>query len=53
MTNDGDLVEFKKKNIMELYPENENELQKFLKANKIDFEEQADIMKLADFLATL
>lgn len=53
LTNDGDLVEFRKKNIMELYPLKENEIQKFLKSNKINIEEQADILKLADFLATL
>jgi len=53
MTGDGDLVEFKKKNVMELYPRNENEIQKFLKTNKINFEEQTDILKLADFLTTL
>jgi hypothetical protein len=53
LTSDGDLVDFRKKNIMELYPKNENEIQKFLKTNKINFEEQADVIKLADFLATL
>lgn len=53
LTSDGDLVDFRKKNIMELYPKKEDEIQKFLKTNKIDFEEQADILKLADFLTTL
>ena len=53
LKNDGDLIEFKKKNILDIYPEKENDIQKFLKANKIDFEEQTDILKLADFLATL
>jgi hypothetical protein len=38
---------------MELYPQKESEIQKFLKSNKINFEEQADILKLADFLSTL
>jgi len=52
MSDEGDLIEFRKKNIMELYTANENEIQKFLKANKIDFEEQVDLIKLADFLAT-
>lgn len=53
MTNEGDLIDFRKKNIMELYPQNENDIQKFLKTNKIDFEEQDDVIKLADFLVTL
>jgi len=53
LKSDGDLIEFKKKNILDIYPEKENDIQKFLKANKIDFEEQADILKLADFLAIL
>jgi hypothetical protein len=53
LTANGDLIDFRKKNIMELYPQKESEIQKFLKSNKINFEEQADILKLADFLATL
>lgn len=53
LKSDGEIVELRKKTLPDLYPGKESEIQKFLKANKIKFEERDDIIKLADFLATL
>ena len=53
MTASGELIEFRKKNIMELYPDKETEIQKYLKSNKVNFEEKADILRFADYLAGL
>ena len=53
LTSSGELVEFRKKNVMELYPAKEDEIQKYLKSNKVNFELQEDIVRFADFLAGL
>jgi len=53
ITSSGDLVEFRKKNVIELFPEKEDEIQKYLKSNKVNFESQEDIVRFADFLAGL
>jgi hypothetical protein len=49
----GEMVEFRKKNVIELFPEEEDEIQKYLKSNKVNFESQEDIIRFADFLAGL
>ena len=53
LTSKGEMVEIRKKTLLELYPDKEAEIQKFLKANKIKFEEKEDILKLADFLGEM
>lgn len=53
MTSSGEPVEFRKKNVMELYPDREDEIQKYLKSNKVNFESQEDILRFADYLAGL
>jgi hypothetical protein len=53
MGSSGELVEFRKKNVMELFPANEAEIQKYLKSNKVNFELQEDIIRFAGFLAGL
>jgi hypothetical protein len=53
LTPSGDLIEFRKKNVMELYPQKEAEIQKYLKSNKVNFEKQEDLLRFADFLAGL
>lgn len=50
MTSSGDLIEFRKKNVLELYPDKETEIQKYLKSDKVNFEMKADILRFADFL---
>ena len=53
LTEKGDMVEIRKKYVLELYPEKESEIQKYLKANKVKFEDREDIKKFADFLSKL
>jgi hypothetical protein len=53
MTSSGELIEFRKKNVLELYPDKEKEIQKYLKSDKVNFEEKSDIIRFADFLASL
>jgi hypothetical protein len=53
LTASGELIQFRKKNVLELYPEKEAEIQKYLKSNKVNFDKKDDLMRFADFLATL
>ena len=53
LTASGELVDFRKKNVLELYPDKEAEIQKYLKLNKVNFEMKADILRFADYLAGL
>ena len=53
LTSSGDLIEFKKKNIMGLYPQKEDEIKEFLKSKKVKFDSQDDIIRFADFLSKL
>ena len=53
LTSSGELVEFRKKNVLTLYPAMEDEIQKYLKSNKVNFESQEDIVRFAGFLAGL
>lgn len=53
LTTQGEMVEIRKKTVLELYPSNESEIQKYLKTNKVKFEEREDIKKFADFLSKL
>jgi aromatic ring hydroxylase len=38
---------------MDLFPDKESEIQKYLKSNKVNYEEKTDILKFADFLSGL
>ncbi len=53
LTSSGELIQFRKKNVLGLYPEKESEIQKYLKTNKVSFEKQEDILRFADFLSGL
>jgi len=53
LNSSGDLIDFRKKNVIELYPQKEAEIQKYLKSNKVNFDKQADLLRFADFLSTL
>lgn len=52
---DRGTVEFpsNKKQLIKLFPEKKNEIETFLKANKVGFDEDYDRIKIIDFLATL
>jgi hypothetical protein len=43
----------KKKNLLKRYPEHSKVIKAFLKENKISLKEEADLKKLAEFIATL
>lgn len=53
LTSSGELIEFRKKNVFNLFPDREPEIQKYLKSNKVNFEMKVDILRFADFLAGL
>jgi hypothetical protein len=53
LTSSGEQVQFRKKNIMELFPSKADGINKYLKANKVNFELQDDILRFAGFLAGL
>jgi|WetSurMetagenome_2_1015567.scaffolds.fasta_scaffold22221_3 hypothetical protein len=45
-------VQLRKKSLLQLFPQKTNEIQKYLKSNKVDFEKHDDIIRLADYLST-
>jgi hypothetical protein len=49
----GDFVLFRKKNVMQLFPEYAENIKTYLKTVRIDFETTDDLLKFADFLNTL
>jgi len=49
----GTLEPFKRNNILMLFRSHRAEINRFIKANKINFEKQEDVIKLAGFLSTL
>ena len=52
-TSKGTYEPFKKKNILNLFSHHKADIQKYLKTNKLNFEKQDDIIKLAEYLSTL
>jgi len=52
-TSSGAFEPFKKNNILKLFSFHKGEVQKYLKANRINFEKEEDVIKLAKFLETL
>ena len=52
-TSNGAFEPIKKKNILKLFSFQKDEVKKYLKANKINFEKQEDVIKFAKFLETL
>ena len=51
LTSDNELVLFRKKNVIELYLNKKDEIEKYLKSNKVNFESHKDILRFADWLA--
>lgn len=46
-------IQFNKKNVMEAFPQKEDAIKDFLKSNKIDFNSEKDLFKLADYLGSI
>ncbi len=49
-TSSSVFVQFKKKNILQLFPQKEDAIKDFIKRNKIDFDSVKDLLKLAEYL---
>lgn len=43
-------VDFRKKNVIQLFPQKADEIQIYLKANKVNFESRQDLIRFADYL---
>ena len=52
-TSNGTFEQFKKQNILRIFSNRKAEIQRYLKSNKIDFQKQEDIIKLAGYLSAL
>jgi hypothetical protein len=46
-------VTFRKKNVLQLFPQKVNEIQKYLKFNKVNFDSKDDLLRLAAYLDSL
>ena len=49
----GEFVPFRKTNTTKLFPQKEEEIRNYIRANRIDFSSQADVLKMAAYLRTL
>jgi hypothetical protein len=49
----GDFELYSKKNVLKLFPKNKEEIKLFLKSNNTKFDKEEDLLKLAEFLASL
>jgi hypothetical protein len=52
-SSDSEFVYFLKKNVFKLFPKHKGEIKEFLKTNKIKFESEEELLKLAEYLGTL
>ncbi|MBK7713039.1 MAG: hypothetical protein IPJ37_20445 [Bacteroidales bacterium] len=49
----GGFIPFRKKNVMQLFPEKTDEIKAYLKADKVDFESRNDLLRFAEYLKGL
>jgi hypothetical protein len=49
----GDFVPYRRNYVTRLFPEKTSEIKKYLKSNKIDFDSENDLLKLAGYLRSL
>ncbi len=49
----NEFVPFRKKNVLNLFPEEKDAIKAYLKSNKIDFNSEDDLLNLADYLQSL
>jgi hypothetical protein len=50
---DGGFDLYNKKNVLHLYPQHEDKIKSYLKANKVNFDKKEDLLRLADYLSGL
>jgi hypothetical protein len=53
MNPEGQLVDFRKKTLLQSFPQKTIEIEGYLKKNKVNFESKEDILRLAGFLDTI
>jgi len=46
-------VPYRKKNVMDLFPQKVTEIQKYLKSNKVNFDSVDDLLRFAEYLRSL
>ena len=46
-------VQFRKKNVLKLFPDKNSEVQNYIKSNQINFDSENDLLKLAGYLRSL
>jgi hypothetical protein len=49
----SEFAPFKKKTVYKLFPEQKDDIKAYLKSNKTDFDSEADLLNLADYLQSL
>ena len=49
----GGFILFKKKNVIQLFPDKEDEIKAYLKAHKVDFESRPDLLRFTEYLRSL
>jgi hypothetical protein len=49
----GEYILFTKKNVLELFPQDEDKIKAYIKSNKVDFDSRESLLKFADYLNTL
>jgi hypothetical protein len=49
----GDFLPFTRKNVIQLFPQNEDKIKAYIKSNKIDLDTRDDLLKFADYLRSL
>ncbi|MEI6050171.1 MAG: hypothetical protein WCS03_14805 [Bacteroidota bacterium] len=52
-TKSSGFIQFRKKTVLQLFPEKEAAIKDYLKSNKINFDSKDDLLKLAEFLQRL
>jgi hypothetical protein len=52
-TSSSGFVQFRKKAVLQLFPQKATEIQKYLKSNKVDFDSVEDLLRLAEYLRIL
>jgi hypothetical protein len=50
LTSNNEIVSFRKKKVIDLYLNKKAEIEKYLKANKVNFESQTDVLRFAEWL---
>jgi hypothetical protein len=50
MPSSGEFIPFTKKNVMQLFPQDEDKIKAYIKTNKVNFDSRDSLLKFADYL---